>query len=162
MKKVFIFFILFIVVCFGLTAQNADVVSEIISHNNVVWSDLTYLVYYMDETNASSGENLNPEDTFEIFSRNGLVPSGVTESSLLRYDDMAHFMYNAFRGIKRSSVMYNIRNSRHYAFRQLKTDGLILDSVFPADKLSGFRLVTFIGDFYNNYNEKFFSLNLQK
>ena len=161
MKKVFVFFILFILVCFALSAQNAGVVAEIINHKKVVWSDLTYLVYYMDEANASSNEGLDPESTFDFFNKNGLVPSGITSDSLLRYDDMAHFMYNAFRGIKRSSVMYMMMNTRHYAFRQLKTDGLIQDSVFPADKLSGFRLVTFVGDFYNKYDEKSFSLNLQ-
>ncbi len=159
MKKVFfVFALFFIIFSVSLSAQNAGVIADIVARDKSVWSDLTYLAYYMDETNASSGENLNPEDTFDIFNRNGLIPSGVTKNSLLRYDEMAHFMYNAFSGIKRSSLMYTMFNSRHYAFRQLKTDGLVLDSAFPTDKLSGFRLVTFAGDFYNKYDEKVFSL----
>ena len=161
MKKVFVFFILFIVLCFGLAAQNAGVIADIITHDKAVWSDLTYLAYYMDEKNVTAGEDLDPEYTFDIFNRNGLVPSGITADSLLRYDDMAHFMYNAFRGIKRTSVMYNLMNTRHYALRQLKTNGLVQDSVFPADKLSGSRLVTFAGDFYRVFDEKAFKLNLQ-
>ena len=162
MKKVwFVFALFFIIFSFSLSAQNAGVIADIVSHDKSVWSDLTYLAYYMDESNALSDENLSPAETFDLFAKNGLIPERVTSDTVLRYDDMAHFMYNAFSGIKRSSIMYTMFNSRHYAFRQLKTDGLVLDSAFPSDKLSGFRLVTFAGDFYDKYDkfdEKVFSL----
>lgn len=149
MKRIIAFLVLcFIAVC-AVSAQSAEIISDIVKEEKTTWKSLTYLAYYSDDDNVD--EVVSLDDAFKYFSNAGLVPSSVSPDSLLRYDEMSLFLLKAFDVKATSALYYCFSNSKHYAFRQMKYFGVIRPDAFPGDKMTGSFFVTIMGKF----SEKF-------
>ena len=147
-KKIFAFFALCFIALCAVSAQSADIIGDIIKEEKTTWKSLTYLAYYSDDDNVDKTISLT--DAFDYFSNAGIIPSGVTPDTLLRYDDMSLFLLKAF-DIKATSILYYCFHSRHYAFRQMKYYGVIKPDAFPGDKMTGSFFVTIMGKFSSTF-----------
>lgn len=150
MKKnlaVLIFGCLFVAFC---SAQSAQVITDILNQEKSQWDSLTYLAYYMDENNATSGEELTTQETFDFFYSRGYIPQEYSASSIVRHDELSLFLLKTY-SVPANGLLYSIFQNRRYAFRQMQHMGMFLSSDFPSHTMSGGSLVTFMGDFLTMY-----------
>lgn len=147
-----------ITLCLGLFiaavvhAQSAANLTDIVKANKASWQSLTYLAFFLDESNAQdeSLQDITPAETFDFFKSQGLVPSNVQPGTTLRYDYMAEFLLKSFN-IPAKSILYLATGNRRYAFRQMQQIGLYSASTFPSDVPSGSFFVTMLGQFSEMY-----------
>jgi hypothetical protein len=135
--------LVFITLC-TLSAQSAEVITDIVREEKTTWKSLTYLAYYTDLKNESA--QVSPLDTFEYFYNAGVIPANITPDTLLRYDDMGLFLLKVF-DVKITSILYYCFETRRYAFRQIKYFGIFQQDAFPGDKMNGSFFVTIMGKF---------------
>ena len=132
-KKISLLILVFLCFSFfSLSAQNADLVTEIIETEQVTFGQAAYLfAVYLD---------LISDESTEIDAVNALVDAGIMKQQKSLDGSISHA---AFAGLCMKAwdipggLMYSITHSNRYAFRELQVLGLISNSVDPMAPISG-------------------------
>ena len=132
MKK-FLFALFTLVFTGVLYAQSSRVVTDILNSKSVTFGQVCYLSAVNQgfvNDNASFGECIN------VLFENDQLPIVVNEMTPVVMVDLA-FLYAKIWHVK-GGLMYRITNgSPRYAFKQLKSDGVIAKNSDPSDFVSG-------------------------
>lgn len=133
MRK-FVSFLIASLCSFGLSAQSADFVTELLSTERARFGQVCYL--------SAVYQNLVPEDASEVDAMNALFEAGVIPGDTGRSTEITYAqtsgLFARFWGIK-GGLFYRLtgKNAR-YAFKQFKADGIISPWIDPAMVPSGF------------------------
>lgn len=131
-KLLSILFVLFI--GGAVFAQSADVVTEILSTDEVTYGQVCYLSAI--HQNLIS-EDAGYEEAVKVLNANGQFTQNVSAGDVISKADLA-FIYVQLWPDMKASLMYKLtKGSARYAFKQLKNDGIFSDKEDPMESLSG-------------------------
>ncbi len=146
MKKVLS--LLFILFCTGtIYAQSADVITEILQSEEVSFGQVCYLsaVYQgLVSDDASYQEAIDA--LYDIHQ----IPERYYETTSVPMANLA-FIYAQMWDVKGGLMFRITKGSPRYAFRQLKFDGIIADTIEPAKTVSGWEAL----NIYTNCDFKY-------
>ena len=136
---------------FAIYAQSADVTTQILETDEVTFGQVCYLsavqqglIY--DEASYS--------DAINVLVQNGQIP----ETAVMEEDNPIPVVNIAFVLSEmfdvKGGVMYRLtKGSPRYAFKQLKTDGIIPSNASPSDTVDGMTLLNMFTKCLNVYTD---------
>ena len=148
-KYIAILFTMFLT--FAIYAQSADVTTQILETDEVTFGQVCYLsavqqglVYdeasFTDAINVLVENDQIPESA--VFEENNVIPLGNIAFILSEMFDI------------KGGIMYRLtKGSPRYAFKQLKSDGIIPSNASPTDTVSGIALFNMFTSCLNAYTE---------
>ena len=123
-------FILLFLASSALYSQSAKVLDRIISTEALTCGDACYLAGIMAGRVA---DDTTSKDAMEFFSYIKALKDAKVDD-IIRYDVFATLVMDA--GEVKDSIWYNLYKTPHYAFRYLKTEGLVSDATAPSGKVN--------------------------
>lgn len=133
-KLIILFLSVFSTLAFS---QSADYISKVLESKEATYGQIGYLVSVCQGFVLDSATE---DEALDSLFKNGQISGIVQSDKVLRYDEAAALFSKVWK--IRSNLMYLISNgSSRYAFKQLKSDGVIPKNVDPKDSLSGEELL---------------------
>lgn len=137
MKKIIIFLVTFLLSS-AVFAQSADVITEILDSSKVSYGQVCYL------SAVSQGfisEDASYDDAINSLYDAGQISDKYAESDEVSMSNLAQIFAKSWN--VKGGIMYKItKGSARYAFKQLKTDGVISSTSDPSKKVSGFECLS--------------------
>lgn len=119
----------FVAIC-HLHAQSAQVIDQMLKSQALTCADACYLAGIMA---GKVQDDTPPVETMEIF-RYIKGISTAKPDDLIRYDVFAALIMDA--GKLKGSIWYNLYKTPHYAFRYIKTEGLVSEATPPSSSVN--------------------------
>ena len=148
MKKIVIL-LLALFLSLSAYAQSADVITEILSTEEVTFGQISYLTAV--QMNIID-DDASYEDAVTALYEGGYIPYVEDADSPVPAVDLA-FLYSKLWKIK-GGLMYRItKGSPRYAFRQFQADGIISSNVDPSNYISGAKALSIYTSCINKYSD---------
>lgn len=132
MKKIF-YTLMFIFTATVMYAQSADVVTEILETTEVTFGQVCYLSAVQQ---GLVDDNASYEDSIKVLYENNQLPGEVYSGTPIALVDLA-FIYSRLWNVHGGFFYQMTHGAPRYAFKQLKTDGVISEKAEPGDFISG-------------------------
>jgi len=124
---------LFLFVGFGVYAQSADIITEILDSPEATFGQVCYLSAVQQQL---IDESASYDDAVSALYQNNQIPQLVDAGKAIPIIDAA-YIYSYMWNIK-GGLMYRLtKGSPRYVFRQFQSDGIISSDVEPKSPLSG-------------------------
>lgn len=138
-KALSLIFTLLISAC--VYAQSADVVTEILESNEISYGQAAYLsACHQNIISDDAGY----EEALQILISVGQVSSKVSPEDAIRGDELAEIYLQMWPEIK-AGFMYRLtKGAPRYAFKKLKSDGIVDEKADPSKTLSGIQALNIL------------------
>lgn len=138
MKKL-IFTILAFFTAFNAFSQSADFIEKMLSTSQATYTNACYISAV---TQGLASENSTFEDAFNALYENGQISKNINKETELTYEKAAELFAKMWH-IKGGLMFKITKGSARYAFKQMKSDGIINQEQNPSATLSGTELLNF-------------------
>ena len=116
----------------GAFAQSADKITEVIESNEITYEQGAWLCHSFAEEN---GEQASYSEAMEAAVRKGWISSGAVAQNPMALKELCGLCVKA-SGLK-GGLFYRISKADRYAFKELKSNGILDSYSDPSMKVSG-------------------------
>ena len=116
-----------------LSAQSADEITKILLEEQATYGEVCYLVAL---NNGLVPDSSSETDALNAMFEQGQLISNVTPDTKINYEQTAFYLCKMWK-IKGSLLFRLSKGSAHYAYRQLKKDGVLPEAADPTKIPSG-------------------------
>ena len=140
MKKL-LFIFLFLGVFSVAFAQNAEVMSEVLSSPVCTSKNIAY---YVACATQRIDDTQSPDEAFELLKNSNLLPKDAQPDTLITYKNLAYICMSLWN--IQGGICWNLFKTPRYAFNELKAKNLIDAFTFPNEKVSGRDALFILGE----------------
>lgn len=125
-------------------AQQAEVLTGILSKKTTTYMDFSYLIA------SEIGMECSPFEAYTWCDRFGTFPGNKTANTPMSARTISHFFMTNY-GIKANGIMWSLAHSPRYAWKELKNKGFWEAGTDPDTVLTGRDLVRSVRKFFTEY-----------
>ncbi len=139
MKKSVLMFIISLITTFCAFSQSAEFIDKMLSTSEASYTSACYISAV---TQGFINEKATFEEAYNALYEKGQISKKVSEETKLAYKDAAE-LFARMWNIKGGLMFRATKGSARYAFKQMKSDGVIAQNQDPDKILSGLELLNF-------------------
>ena len=117
----------------SLYAQSADVITDLLESEKATFGQVCYLAGVQQDIIS---EDTSYENAVQVLYEKGIIPNSEDPQAPIPLVDIA-YIYSRLWPIQGGLMFRLTKGSPRYAFKQLKTDGIISDDADPNSFVSG-------------------------
>jgi hypothetical protein len=131
MKRLFLFFLLLSLSTMAF-AQSAQFLDGVVSSPRISAEDGAYLLLV---ASGAGGEDSSPSQALALTQEKGWVPRSLSVGASPNLEEYCQLLCQAFK--VQGNLMYRMTHAPRYAFRSLRSSGLLPEGTDPAMAVDG-------------------------